>query len=111
MGTGTVAAAADGSLARSFFEEHFCGQSDFTIFFTDADLKAHGGSESADWWYEYCRSKIGWTKPGKKTSFEFQEDVLGASARIQVSSAGGYTYWSVSVRWEPPAAHSFPRRP
>lgn len=91
--------------ARDLFLKHFCRTTDFTLLFSDEYLRSQTQHDAdPDWWYQYCCMKVAEPNHERISSFEFQETVADAEARLQVSRAFGARAWTVSVRWEPPTS-------
>lgn len=90
--------------AQRLFKKDFTNASDFTILYPDKELEGERRSLPRDWWPRYCCAQVGkvYIDESPGTSFEFQEIVSGARARLQVSRAYNATCWSLSVRWEAP---------
>jgi hypothetical protein len=95
--------------AQLLFQSCFHSSRDFTLLLPDAMLRAGkraADCDNEDWWYGYCCLKTQRTpKPGKWTSFDFEETLPaskeGATARLQVSRCFDRRAWSVCVRWKP----------
>src|SRR5262249_34581389 len=90
-------------LVREKLTNWFYGSGDFTLILADSALsEARFGIEapinaaSDWWWYRYCCERSGRDEAkGRWRSFEFQEEISGKTARLQVSRAFDARAWTV----------------